>query len=112
MPRTLIGGRQWHNSVSPCIVLILESRTPFSKRKPTCDAHQFNYGDIFFTNVSVFNYQIDFIDGANTFLYSNAPLGAICSVVYTGVKVDTTQMSVESLVRLVHLPSDRHQTYT
>jgi len=95
MLRTLIGGRQWHDSVSLCVVLILKSGTPFSRRKPTCDAHQFNYGDTFFTNVTIFNYQIDFIDGANTFLYSNVPLGAICSIVYTGVKVDTTQMSGE-----------------
>lgn len=91
-------------------MLNLENRSStFLKPKPTCDAHQFNYGDNFFTNVSIFQYNIDFIEPSNGFLYSGAPLGAICSSVYYGVKVDATQMSVKTLVGLVHLLSNRHE---
>lgn len=89
------------------MTLIWENRElPHVSRKPTCDAHQFNYGDVFFTNVSVFEYSIDFIDQSNWFMYSDVPLGATCILVYYGVKVDTIQMSVESIVGLVRLPSD------
>jgi hypothetical protein len=80
-------------------------------RKPTCDAHQFGYGDVFFTNVTIFQYTIDFIEQSDKFLYSDVPLGVTCSLVYYGVKVDTTQMSVETAVGLVRLPSDRHRTH-
>ena len=79
-------------------------------RKPTCDAHQFGYG-VFFTNVTIFQYIVDFIEQSDKFLYSDVPLGATCSLVYYGVKVDTTQMYVGTAVGLVRLPSDRHQTH-
>jgi len=70
---------------------------PRQSRKPTCDAHQFSSGDVFFTNVSIYAYNIDFIGQSNKFLYSDVPLGATCSLVYHGVKVDTIQMLVESI---------------
>ena len=89
------------------MTLICENRQlPHLSRKPTCDAHQFNNGDVFFTNVSIYEYTINFIDQSNRFLYSDVPLGATCSLVYHGVKVDTIQMSVESIVSRVYLPRD------
>lgn len=66
--------------------------------KSTCDMHAFNYGDTIFINVSIFQYNIDFIAQSDKFLYANVPLGATCSLICYGVKVDTTQMSVESIV--------------
>ncbi|KAF8240931.1 hypothetical protein L208DRAFT_1374175 [Tricholoma matsutake] len=59
--------------------------------------HAFNYGDTIFINVSIFQYNIDFIAQSDKFLYANVPLGATCSLICYGVKVDTTQMSVESI---------------
>jgi hypothetical protein len=60
--------------------------------------HVFDYGDTFFTNILIFQYNIDFIAQSDTFLYANVPLGTMCSLIYYGVKVDMTQMSVESIV--------------
>ena len=86
-------------------MLIEENRSSFlNPPKPTCDARQFNYGDIFFTNVSIFDYTIAIIDGSNGFLYSGAPLSEICSVGYYGVIVDKTQSTVQGGVGLVHPP--------
>lgn len=81
-------------------MLIGDHRNRFTHEpKPTCDAHQFNPGDVFFTNImSTFEYRVDFINNSDRFLYSNTPLSAICSFVYYGVKVDTIQRSVESKV--------------
>lgn len=88
------------------------NKRPFLlKPKPACDPHQFNYGDIFFTNVSIFDYSVVFIEGSDGFSYSKAPLGAICNFIYYGVKVDATQRSVQSLVGLVYPPSNKHQTH-
>jgi hypothetical protein len=66
--------------------------------KQTCDPHQFGYGDAFFTNISIYEYRIAFIKGSSRFTYTAAALGGMCNLIYHGVKVDTTQWSVESIV--------------
>jgi len=71
--------------------------SPIFKPTPTCDPHDFNYGDVFFTNISIFKYNIESIEQSDRFGYSNVPLGAICVLFYYGVKVDPTQMTVETL---------------
>ena len=74
------------------------------KNQPICEAHQFLSGEVFSTNVSIFQYRIILIDGpSDGFLYSGEPLGSMCYFFDSTVLVDKARRTVQSNVGLMHL---------
>src|ERR1700734_177475 len=107
-----IGGESCNHPGSLGIMLIAENRSPFLFHgNPTCEAHQFLYGDAFFTNISIFEYSIIFIDRPGRFLYSAVPLDAMCYFFDYTVKVDRAQRTVLSNVGLIPLWGDKYETH-